>query len=579
VTRRLLLALPLAALAACTTKEGALRGDSAATAAMSDSADLAAAPAELRGALATVTSDELMRYIQALSADSMEGRAPGTPGEEKTVRYIAEQFRQMGLAPGNPDGTYVQNVAMVGYTSHPTATITAKGTPVALSFPDDYVAVSRHARPRVMVNNSDIVFVGYGVVAPEYGWDDYKGKDVKGKTIVMLVNDPPVPLASDTAQLDTAVFKGRAMTYYGRWTYKYEEALRKGAAAALVVHETGPAGYPFDVVKSSWGRENFDIVTSGPETHIPVEAWITRDKAVELFKASGLNFDSLKAVARTKEFTPVDLPAKASFDVKVDSRRIQSKNVVGKLPGSDSALANEYVVFTAHWDHFGRDTALKGDQIYNGAIDNASGVAEMLALANAYSKLEPKPKRSLLFVSVTGEERNLLGAKAYATNPLYPLDKTLADVNLDEANVWGPTKDITVIGYGSSTLDDVLRQVASSVGRTVKGDPEPEKGGYYRSDHFEFAKQGVPALYISPGVEPVGGSAGGESAMAKFDETDYHQVTDEVKPDWNLAGAIADTRLLFRVSLLVANGDQFPQWKPGTEFKAKRDSALAGAKR
>ena len=577
VSRRLLVAIPLGVLTACSpAKDASSSADSAARGVLSDSAALAAAPAELRPALESVTADEIMRHIQALAADSMEGRAPGTTGEEKAVTYIAGQFKQMGLVPGNPDGTYFQKVPLIGYTSHPTASLTAKGTAVALRFPDDFVAVSRHARARTSVSNSDVVFVGYGVVAPEYGWDDYKGLDVKGKTIVMLVNDPPVPAGSDTATLDSTIFKGRAMTYYGRWTYKYEIASTKGAAAAIIVHETGPAGYPYEVVKNSWGRENFDIKSSGADSRVPVEAWITRDKAVELFKASGLNFDSLKALARTKAFAPVALPAKATFDVRNTVREIQSRNVVGKLAGSDSALADQYVVFTAHWDHFGRDTALKGDQIFNGAIDNASGVAEMLALANAYTKLATKPRRSLLFIGLTAEEQGLLGAKGYATAPLYPLNKTLADINMDEANVWGPTKDITVIGYGNSNLDDVLQEVASSVGRVVKGDPEPEKGSFYRSDHFEFAKKGVPALYIAPGDEPLSGPSGAESPKTRFDLTDYHKVSDDIKSDWNLAGTVGDTRLLFRVGYMVANGDAFPQWKPGTEFKALRDSAMAG---
>jgi Zn-dependent M28 family amino/carboxypeptidase len=544
------------------------------TAGGADAADTAATSSAVRTAAESITADDLLAHIKDLAADSMEGRGPGTPGEEKTVAYLTAQFKRLGLAPGNPDGSYIQNVALVGYTSHPSASIAAGGKTIAMKFPDDYVAVSRHNRKETKVAGSDIVFVGYGVVAPEYGWDDYKGMDVKGKTLLMLVNDPPVASPNDSTQLDTAMFKGRAMTYYGRWTYKYEIATDKGAAAAIIVHETGPAGYPFDVVQGSWGRENFDVKSPDSERRVGVEAWITSDKAKELLGAAGLSFDSLKAAARRKDFRPVVLRAKASFDVKIDAREVQSKNVIAKLEGSDPAKKGEYLIYTAHWDHLGRDTTAKGDQIFNGAIDNASGVAQMLGLATAFTKLATPPQRSVLFIAVTAEEKGLLGAKGYATQPLYPIDKTLADINVDEANVWGPTKDITVIGLGNSTLDGVLARVASTGGRTLRADPEPEKGSFYRSDHFEFAKQGVPALFIGPGVEPVSGPATGPTPKAKFDETDYHKPSDDVKADWNLAGAVEDAKLLFRVGYLVANGETFPEWKPGTEFKAKRDSMM-----
>jgi Zn-dependent M28 family amino/carboxypeptidase len=511
--------------------------------------------------------------IADLAADSMEGRAPGTPGEEKTVAYLTRQFQALGLEPGNPDGSFVQNVDLIGYESRPSATIIAGGRRIPMRFPRDYVASSRHDRPRTSVDNSEVVFVGYGVVAPEYGWDDYKGVDVSGKTIVMLINDPAVASSGDTTQLDTAVFKGNAMTYYGRWTYKYEIASEKRAAAALIVHETGPAGYPYSVVEGSFSREQFDVPSANAGQRVPVEGWLSLEKTKEMFRAAGYDFDSLKAAARRTDFRPVTLNARASFAVDVGVRRIQSKNVVAKLPGSGTP--DEYVVYTAHWDHLGRDSTLTGDQIFNGALDNASGTASLLEIAEAFTALETAPKRSILFLAVTAEEKGLLGAKYYATNPLYPLDRTVGNLNMDGVNQWGSTSDVTVIGYGNSTLDDVLARVAGTVNRSVRSDPEPEKGFYYRSDHFEFAKQGVPALYMDSGTEYIGKP--GDYGMKKREEytnVDYHAVTDEIKPDWDLSGAVDDARMLFRIGYIVAQSPQIPEWKPGTEFKALRDSMM-----
>jgi Zn-dependent M28 family amino/carboxypeptidase len=363
------------------------------------------------------------------------------------------------------------------------------------------------------------------------------------------------------------------MTYYGRWTYKYEIATQKGAAAAIIIHETGPAGYPYDVVKGSYAAEQFDVPSPDAEQRVPAEGWITTDKARALLAAAGQNLDSLKAAAVRKDFKPVALDAKANFDVKIAVRKVQSKNVVAKLEGTDRK--DEYVIYTAHWDHLGRDTTAKGDQIFNGALDNATGTAGLLELAGAFKKLSPAPRRSVLFVAVTGEEKGLLGAKYYATHPLYPLAKTAADINMDELNPWGRTRDMIVIGLGNSTLDDVLRRVLTAEQRTITPDAEPQKGFYYRSDHFEFAKQGVPALYTEFGNDVVGQPAGtGLKRKEAFEAADYHNVSDQVKPDWNLDGAVDDLRVLFRVGYLVAQQDAMPAWKPGTEFKAKRDSTM-----
>jgi len=531
----------------------------------------------IQPALASITAEGILGHIKDLAADSMDGRGPGTPGEEKAIAYLVSQFKQLGLAPGNPDGTYLQDVSLIGFRAQPEATITAGGKKVALSFPDDYVAVSRRNATDIKVDNSDVVFVGYGVVAPEYGWDDYKGLDVKGKTIVMLINDPPVRDQRDSSKLDDAIFKGTAMTYYGRWTYKYEIASEKGAAAAIIVHEEGPAGYPYAVVKGSWGRENFDIDKPGGTPRVAVESWITLDKAKELFRAGGKDFDAIRRSAVSKDFKPVALGAKATFHVRNTVRQIKSKNVIARLEGADPALRGEYVIYSAHWDHLGRDTTLKGDQIFNGALDNASGSATLLELAKAFTKLSQKPARTVLFLAVTAEEQGLLGAKYYAESPLYPLNKTLADINMDGVNPWGKTKDVTVIGLGSSTLDDLISGVLAAGGRVVRPDPEPQKGFFYRSDQFEFAKKGVPVLFIGSGVDFVGKPAGyGQQKRDEFTAKDYHKPSDEVKPDWDLSGGAEDARALFQVGYRVAQGDRYPEWKPGNEFKATRDAMLKG---
>ena len=533
--------------------------------------------AALQPALDSVNADSLLAEIKILSSDEFEGRKPASPGEAKSIAYMQSQFQQMGLKPGNPDGTFIQNVPLAGITSKPEAAITVKGRKLPLENLKDFIAVTQHYEPEVTLKNSPIVFVGYGVVAPEYGWDDYKDVDVKGKTILMLVNDPQVPDPKDAMKLDNSIFNGKAMTYYGRWTYKYEIAAAKGAAAAIIIHETGMAGYPFEVVSGSWGGENFTIQRPDNNARtVPVQSWITWPKAKQLCSLAGLDLANLKAQALKKDFKPVALPgAAASFDIKNTLRRIDSHNVVAKLEGSDAAHKDEYVIYSAHWDHLGKDPTLKGDQIYNGAADNASGSAGLLEIARAYMKLKTPPKRSILFLSLTAEEQGLLGSAYYSENPLYPLNKTLANINMDELNTWGKTKDLTIIGLGNSTLDDVAAEVLKEHDRTVKGDPEPEKGSFYRSDHFEFAKQGVPALDTEAGVDYIGKPDGyGKQKRDYYDEHDYHKPSDEVKPDWDLSGAVEDLRVLFEVGYRVAAADKFPEWKPGTEFKAKRDAML-----
>jgi len=534
-------------------------------------------PDQIASAARVMTTSVLLDHVRMLAADDKQGRAPGTVGEERTVAYLVGQFKRLGLAPGHPDGTYVQTVPLIGFTGQASAAFEVKGAAVPLAVPDDAVVVSRQGLPDVQVSKSAMVFVGYGVVAPEFEWDDFKGADVRGKTIVMLAGDPPVPDPANPAALDAKTFKGAALTYYGRWTYKYEMAARRGAAAAVIVHETGPAGYPFDVVKASWGRENFGI--AGPDEasrHAPVDAWVTLDRAKALFAACGLDFEALKARAATRAFKPVPLGATASFTVKNAIRSISSRNVIARLEGRDPALKHEHVIYSAHWDGFGVNRALQGDQILNGALDNGSGMATMLAMAEAFTRLEGGTKRSVLFFSPTAEESAMLGAKYYAEHPLWPLESTLADINMDIMNFWGRTKAIVSIGYGMTTLDDLLVTEAAKQGRIVRPDPEPEKGYFYRSDHFELAKQGVPALhFLHPGAEYRDRPPDfGQRMRDRYTADDYHKVSDEVKPDWDLSGAVEDAQLLFGVGLAVAQGAAYPEWKPGTEFRAIRAARL-----
>lgn len=515
----------------------------------------------------------VLAHVKALASDEMEGRLPGTPGEGRAVAYLEAQFKRIGLAPGNPDGTYVQHVPLIGFTGVPKASITTAGERLDLAYPDDYIAVSRRGQSDVSVTDSEMVFVGYGVVAPEFSWDDYKGADLAGKTLVMLVGDPPVPSPDNPAALDPATFKGAAMTYYGRWPYKFEIGNAQRAAAIVIVHETGPAGYGYDVVRNM-GRENFNIEASDLDRrHAAIDAWITLERAKQLFARGGLEFDALKAQAATRAFRPVPLKARFSASVHNTIRRVATRNVIARLEGSDPSLRAEHVMYSAHWDHFGRNLSFTGDQILNGALDNASGLAEMLAIADRLVAMKPRPKRSFLFLAPTAEESAMLGAKYYAQHPLWPIDSTLADINMDIMNFWGRTRAIVSVGYGMTTLDDVLAAEAAKQGRIVLPDPEPEKGYFYRSDHFELAKLGVPALhFLHPGAEYRDKPADyGQRMRDRYTTNDYHKVTDDVKADWDLSGAVEDVDLLAAVGAAVANGTSYPSWKPGTEFKAIRD--------
>jgi len=530
----------------------------------------------LQPALETITPDGLLAHIKILASDEFEGRAPGTKGEELSVKYIADQFKQIGLRPGNPAGTYTQEVPLAGIKSEPRMSFSVGDKTVDLKYQDGFVASSARLKPEIKIDKSDVMFVGYGVVAPEYGWDDYKDVDVRGKTLLMLIGDPPVPDPKYPAKLDDKMFKGKAMTYYGRWTYKYEIATQKGAAASIIIHETEPAAYPWQVVRSSWGKENFELDNPNKNMDaISVRSWITLEVAKKLFTDCGQDFDALKKSAITKEFRPVTFNAKANIDIKQQIRSFKSHNVIGKLEGNDPKLKDEYVIYTAHWDHLGRHPELQGDQIFNGAIDNASGVASVIQLAASFKKLNPPPKRSLLFMDTTAEEAGLLGAKYYAEHPLYPLEKTLADINIDGINPWGKTHDLEDLTDRNSSLDDLLGQAAARQGRVMKPSSEPEKGGFYRVDSFEFAKAGVPVLHAARGIEIIGKPPEyGKQKRDEFVAKHYHQPSDEVDPTWDLSGAVQDIQLLFEVGYQVANGDKFPEWKAGSEVKAKREAML-----
>jgi len=524
---------------------------------------------------------DLRAHIAELSSDRFEGRAPATNGEKLTIAYLSQQFQALGLVPGNPDGTWLQAVPMVSIRSKPTVTFAHGEERTQLDCPSDCVAFSRLREPEIEVKADEVLFVGYGVEAREYGWDDYKGVDTRGRVLIMLVNDPPVPDPRDPASLDESVFGGKAMTLYGRWTYKYEIGARKQAAAVLLVHEDGPAGYPFSVVQASWGREHFDLVDEADQRPVSVAGWIRLEKVKDLFKAAGLDFEQLKRQAATREFKPVALKdTKCELQVHNELSTVDSHNVVALLEGCDPARRGEYVVYTAHWDHLGTDPGLPGDdKIYNGAVDNASGVAGLLEIAAAFSDphAEP-PARSILFLSTTGEEKGLLGARWYVEHPLYPLERTLCDINLDGLNRFGRTRDLISIGMGQTTLDATLEDLVHRHGRVLRGDSEPEKGYFYRSDHYEFARMRVPAVYADSGEELIGQPAGeGRRLREEYTREQYHKPSDELHDEWDLSGAVEDVELLYELGRGIAQADTWPDWKPGSEFRAPRPRGAAVA--
>ncbi len=525
--------------------------------------------------LPDIHTDAILADIRKLSSDEFEGRAPGAKGEQLSVQYLIDQFKAAGLEPGNPDGAWIQKVPLVGLKPEVQGSFVVRKGAEERDFRirDEVVVFSKHVEDEVKLENSELVFAGYGVQAPEYQWDDFAGIDVKGKTILVLVNDPPVATADGT--LDARMFGGKAMTYYGRWTYKHEKAAELGAAGVLVVHETIPAGYPFSVVQGMQ-EESFNLVTPDKNAgRAKIEGWISVDAATALLKMAGQDYQKLKAEAATRTFKPVALGMTASVTLRQKMKNVESQNVIAKLSGSDPVLKDENIIYTAHWDHLGVGEPVKGDAIYNGAIDNASGVATVLEIARELTKVNVKPKRSILFLMVTAEEQGLLGSQYYSEFPLYPLAKTLANINIDGVNQWGRTKDLVLVGMGASALDDYAREAAAEQGRVIAPDAEPEKGFYYRSDHFNFAKKGVPALDPDSGVDFIGKPEGyGKTKREEYTNNDYHAPSDEVKPDWDLAGLAEDAKLLLAVGYRVAQADKFPEWKPGNEFKSIRDKSL-----
>ena len=530
---------------------------------------VAADAAFLKPAHDAITAQSLLDRIKVLASDEYEGRQPGSAGEDKTIKYLEEQAKAIGLEPGNPDGTYIQRVPLVGITAQRPMTMKftpRKGEALTAEFGPDFVAWTKRVVPSVSVN-ADMVFVGYGVQAPEFKWDDFKGLDVKGKVIVVLVNDPPVETEN--------IFGGKAMTYYGRWSYKYEKAAELGAAGCIIIHDTVPAGYGWQVVQGRM-NEQFDLDT--PDKNMgraPMEGWITGETADKLMKMAGQDLAALKKAAVSRDFKPVPLDVRASITIRNKMRKVASRNVLAKITGSDPKLKDEFVIYSAHWDHFGIGAEVNGDKIYNGAEDNASGSAQIMEIARGFKQLHHMPKRSLLFLWVTAEEQGLLGSQYYAERPLYPLADTLAVINLDAMNLAGRTRDIISIGVGNSTLDEVLSRAAAEQGREVKPDAEPEKGFFYRSDHFNFAKQGVPALNPDGGTDFLGKPAGyGKQVRDEYTTKRYHQPSDEVRPEWDLSGLVEDSQLFLTVGYRVAEEPKLPEWKPGTEFKAKREASL-----
>jgi len=525
---------------------------------------------KLKPALESISAEELSKDVEILSSDEFEGRAPASKGEEKTISFLKEEFQKVGLKPGNGE-SFFQEVPMVEITAGPVTKLEIKSDKESMlfSYGDEFAGVTLRVVEKVSLDDSEMVFVGYGTVAPEYNWNDYEGLDVRGKTVVMLVNDPGF------ATKDPELFNGRAMTYYGRWTYKYEEAARQGAEGALIVHETEPAAYPWGVVKNGWTGPQFNLISEDKNlSRCAVEGWVTIKTARKLFESAGLNYDEIKPAAAKQGFKPVPLGLKASVTLKNSLRESKSNNVIGLLPGSDRA--DEYIIYMAHWDHFGLDPALEGDQIYNGALDNATGTAALIELAEAFKMLESPPSRSIVFFATTAEEQGLLGSHYYATNPVYPPTKTVAAINMDALNIYGKMKDITIIGYGNSDLDSYVKAAAKKQGRRVRPNPTPEKGSFYRSDHFPFAKQGIPALYTSTGNDHVEhGEKWTQAKKEKYTAENYHKPSDEYDPDWDLSGAIDDLRLLFKVGYKLSMETTFPNWKEGTEFKAKRDADMA----
>jgi Zn-dependent M28 family amino/carboxypeptidase len=528
--------------------------------------------AEAKKAEGAITADVLRAPIAELGSDAYEGRGPGTPADPKTREYLVQQMQQLGLEPAAPGGGWMQSFDLVGVdaTPPPKWTFTgADGKSASFARRDDFVAASGVQSPQASLQKAEVVFVGYGIQAPEYQWDDFKGQDLKGKVLLMLNNDP---------DWDANLFAGNRRLYYGRWTYKYESAARQGAAGAIIVHTDPSAGYPWQVVQTSWSGEQFELPDEG-QPRVQVRGWVTEDGAKKIAELGGKKLEELVQAAKSRDFQPVPLGVTTSITLTNKVRRVQTANVIGKIPGRDAALAGQAVIYTAHHDHLGvGDPDKTGDKIYNGARDNAGGCSQVLAIARAFKGLSQAPRRTVMFAFVAAEEQGLLGSRYLAEHPPIPAGKIAADVNFDSPNIWGKTKDITFIGIEKSSLGDVVRKLAADQGREVKADQLPDKGYFYRSDQFSFAKVGIPGVYFETGTDFVGRPPGwGKEQIEKHDQENYHQPSDELTPDWNFDGMVEDTQLGFVTGLAVAEADELPAWTPGDEFEAARKAAIAAA--
>ncbi|HOZ24143.1 MAG TPA: M28 family metallopeptidase [Thermomonas sp.] len=560
------LSLALLAPCACTP-----RGDQqAAVDATADAAPATdAAPTSTHAFNDAIDAGDFAEHVKQLASDAFGGRGPGTPGEEKTVEYIKAQFARIGLQPGN-GSDWFQTVPMVETTADEASAsmvATVGGATQALKFGTDMVIGTRTGQAQVDIKDSPLVFIGYGVDAPEQQWNDYAGIGVKGKTVVMLVNDPGFHAG------DAKLFDGKRMTYYGRWTYKFEEAARKGAAAALIIHDTEGASYGWDVVKNSWSGPQYDLpAKDDPAPRVPAQGWITGEAATALFKAAGQDLAKLRAAANKRGFKPVPLDASLSLALKSTSVKKASRNVVGLLPGSETP--DEAIVYMAHWDHLGTHDGETGDNIYNGAVDNATGVAAIMEIAESFRKAKVPPKRSILFLAVTLEESGLLGSKYYVAHPVIPLDKTVAVFNLDALSPVGKARDITVVGKGSSQLEDLLKPLLDAQKRKPVGETNTAAGYYFRSDHFNFAKAGVPSLYLDSGTDLLeGGQAAGDAAGKDYTDNRYHKAGDHFDAaTWKLDGIIQDLEVVTTLGTTLANDGQWPNWYAGNPFKAARDA-------
>lgn len=515
---------------------------------------------------AQIEESKLRAYVKFLSDDLLEGRGTGSRGGLLAAKFIAAEFEAIGLEPAAPDRTYFQQVPMISVKTDAETKLTVKSSngESEFKFAEDFVASTDLEQAEIPVNN-EIVFVGYGVAAPEANWNDYKDLDVKDKIVMMLVNDPPATAAEPN------LFGGKALTYYGRWTYKFEEAARKGAAGVILVHTTESAGYGWQVVRTGWDGERFGLLPDEKTPTLKFKAWVTEESARKIAQLGGQELDRLREAARSREFRPIALNVKAETLLKTKSHRVTAPNVVAIFRGEDPSLKEEFITYSAHWDHLGMRPDQPGDNIYNGAVDNATGIAGLLAIARAYASLEAKPKRSILFIATTAEEQGLLGAEYYMRNPLVPLARTNANINLDSMNVLGMTTDVTPLGADRSTLGKFIEAVTKENSLTVASDPHPEQGSFYRSDHFPFAKAGVPAVSFNPGIKFVGHPEGwGQEQFTDYNKNRYHQPSDEYSPNWDFSGLVQQARLAFWIGLRVADADEVPTWKSGDEFEQVR---------